>query len=66
MLQVQEDLLKCLAAVLNLGNIEFGNDNSDHLIVKGKKTGPLASVEVSVPLGTPSYLATCHAGTDED
>ena len=49
MLQVQEDLLKCLAAVLNLGNIEFGKDNSDHLIVKGKKTGPLASVEVSVP-----------------
>ena len=46
MFQNQENLFICLAAILNMGNIEFGEDNNDHSFVKNK-TGPLASVAVS-------------------
>lgn len=36
----------CLAAVLNMGNIEFGEDDNEYSFVKNK-AGPLSTVAVS-------------------
>ena len=47
MFQNQESLLRCLAAILNMGNIEFGKDHNNRLFVKNK-AGALASVAVSI------------------
>ena len=47
--QHQENLFICLAAVLNMGNIKFGEDENEYSFVKDK-TGALATVAVSVDL----------------
>ena len=47
--QHQENLFICLAAVLNMGNIKFGQDDNEYSFVKDK-TGPLTTVAVSANL----------------
>lgn len=43
--QHQENLFICLAAVLNMGNIKFGEDENEYSFVKDK-TAALATVAV--------------------
>jgi len=47
-IQNQENLFICLAAVLNMGNIEFGEDDNEYSFVKDKN-GPLTTTAVSIP-----------------
>lgn len=44
----------CLAAVLNMGNIKFGEDENEYSFVKDK-TGALATVAVSTDLDLVVY-----------
>ena len=46
-IQNQENLFICLAAVLNMGNIEFGEDDNEYSFVKDK-SGPLTTTAVSI------------------
>ena len=47
--QHQDNLFICLAAVLSMGNIKFGEDDNEYSFVKDK-TGALATVAVSANL----------------
>ena len=59
--QHQENLFICLAAVLNMGNIEFGQDDNEYSFVKDK-TGPLTTVAVSNKLYLLAYDTVIAGG----
>ena len=57
--QHQENLFICLAAVLHMGNIKFGQDDNEYSFVKDK-TGPLTTVAVSNNLTLYTVTAGGH------